>query len=178
MYNVQEEKAKEKLREWYHQYSDDIFRYILMMTGDQERAKDLTHDTFLKAYHSLSSFKGETSDKNWLYRIARNVTIDDMRKRKPLRYLLDSFASLASHDPLPETVAQLGEREEELYRALQAIKRSYREVIILRKIKDLTIKETAEVLNWNENKVKVTLFRGLEALKKQMIKEGYKHETY
>jgi RNA polymerase sigma-70 factor (ECF subfamily) len=175
---VQDETAKEKLKEWYHNYSDDIYRYILMMTGDQERAKDLTHDTFLKAYHSLASFQGKTSDKNWLYRIARNVTIDDMRKRKPLRYLFDSFVTLASQDPLPENVAQLGEREEELYRALQAIKRSYRDVIILRKIKELSISETAEVLNWNENKVKVTLFRGLEALKKQMIKEGYKHETY
>ncbi|WP_417899890.1 RNA polymerase sigma factor [Bacillus haimaensis] len=101
-----------------------------------------------------------------------------MRKRKPLRYMFDSFAPLASQYTLPENIAQLGEREEELYRALQAIKRSYRDVIILRKIKELTIKETAEVLNWSENKVKVTLFRGLEALKKQMIKEGYKHETY
>ncbi|WP_417899889.1 sigma factor [Bacillus haimaensis] len=63
MYNVQEEKAKEKLKEWYHQYSDDIFRYILMMIGDQERAKDLTHDTYLKAYHSLSSFKGRRATK-------------------------------------------------------------------------------------------------------------------
>lgn len=170
--------AKEKLKEWYQIYSDDIYRYILMMAGDPERAKDLTHDTFLKAYYSLPSFRGETSDKNWLYRLARNITIDDMRKRKPLRYMLDSFTSFASHDPLPENVAQLGEREIELYRALQAIKRSYRDVIILRKIKELTIKETAEVLNWTENKVKVTLFRGLEALKKQMIKEGYKHETY
>ncbi|MDY0409595.1 sigma factor-like helix-turn-helix DNA-binding protein [Paracerasibacillus soli] len=47
---------------------------------------------------------------------------------------------------------------------------------MLRKIKELSIKETAEILNWSESKVKVTLFRGLHALKRQMIKEGYEHE--
>ncbi|MGF2614342.1 RNA polymerase sigma factor [Rossellomorea aquimaris] len=64
-----------------------------------------------------------------------------------------------------------------MYHALSKLKRSYREVIILRKIKELSIRETAEVLGWKESKVKTTLFRGLQAMKIQLQKEGYDHET-
>ncbi|SDY26222.1 RNA polymerase sigma-70 factor, ECF subfamily [Evansella caseinilytica] len=169
--------ARQKIQDWYLLYSDDIYRYILMMIGDHEQAKDLTHDTFIKAYNSLNRFEENTSDKNWLYKIARNVTIDYIRKRKPIQFITESFAFIPSKEPCPEEIAQLGESEEQLYRSLKKLKRSYQEVIILRKIKELSIRETAEVLDWNEGKVKTTLFRGLHALKQQMIKEGYEHDV-
>ncbi|WP_246187720.1 RNA polymerase sigma factor [Ornithinibacillus caprae] len=63
-----------------------------------------------------------------------------------------------------------------MYQSLRKLKRSYQEVIILRKIKELSIHETAEVLDWDESKVKNTLFRGLAALKQEMVKGGYEHE--
>lgn len=169
---MEEEKSLQKLNEWYFKYSDDIYRYVLMMTVDQELAKDVTHDTFIKAYKNMESFRGEVSEKNWLYRIAHNTTIDEIRKRKPFRFIVNNYNSLSTNNYLPEKVTQLGESEEQLYRSIQKLKRSYREVIILRKIEELSIQETAEVLNWSEAKVKTTLFRALEALKKQMIKEG------
>lgn len=177
MIALEEEFEKQKIQEWYQLYSDDIYRFILMMIGDHEQAKDLMHDTFLKAYNNFNTFQGKSSDKNWLYRIARNVTIDYMRKRKPIRFMVESFATIPSQELCPEKICQLGNNEEQLYRALKKLKRSYQEVIILRKIKELSIQETAEVLDWNETKVKNTLFRGLEALKRQMVKEGYEHET-
>ncbi|MFS0820593.1 RNA polymerase sigma factor [Bacillus sp. 1P02SD] len=172
-----EDSSLEKLNEWYFKYSVDIYRYVLMLTAEQELAKDITHDTFIKAFKYMESFRGEASEKNWLYRIAHNTTIDEIRKRKPLRFIVNTYASIATNDYLPEKVIQLGESEEQLYRSLQKLKRAYREVIILRKIEELNIRETAEILNWTESKVKTTLFRALEALRKQMIKEGYEHET-
>ncbi len=168
---------KRKIREWYEAYSDAIYRFILLIIGDHEQAKDLTHDTFLKAYHHLHHFQGKTSDKNWLYHIARNVTIDFMRKRKPLQYMSDSFQAFSSNKESPERIVQLSESENQLYLALSKLTRGQREVIILRKIKELSIRETAEVLGWKESKVKTTLFRGVKALKIQMQKEGYDHET-
>jgi RNA polymerase sigma-70 factor, ECF subfamily len=175
--DVEEEIKMQRIREWYQEYSDEIYRFIVIMIGDHEQAKDLTHDTFLKAYNYMNYFKGETSDKNWLYRIARNITIDFMRKRKPLRYFADIFNAFPSNNDTPEKIMQLGVVERQLYHALSKLKRSYREVIILRKIKELSIRETAEVLGWKESKVKTTLFRGLKALKTQLQKEGYDHET-
>ncbi|QOR64580.1 RNA polymerase sigma factor [Cytobacillus suaedae] len=174
---MEEEWLKQKLNDWYWKYSNDIYRYILMMTGDHDLSKDLTQDTFIKAYNNMDSFREEASEKNWLYRIARNTTIDEFRKRKPLRFVIDSYTSFATNDYLPEKVAELGETEAELYHSLHKLRRSYREVIVLRKIKELSIQETAEILSWTEGKVKITLYRALEALKKQMIKEGYNHEA-
>nr|WP_281419404.1 RNA polymerase sigma factor [Bacillus alkalicola] len=168
---------KGKIQEWYQLYYKDIYRFILLMIGDHEQAKDLTQDTFIKAYETMETFQGVTSDKNWLYRIARNITIDFIRRKKPIRYFIESFAAFASNGDCPEKITTLGESEELLYRSMRKLKRTYQEVIILRKIKELSIQETAEILDWNETKVKNTLFRGLAALKKEMIKEGYEHET-
>ncbi|MED4015873.1 RNA polymerase sigma factor [Sutcliffiella cohnii] len=169
------EWAIQKWNEWYGTYSDEIYRYAVMITGDHELAKDLTHDTFIKAFHSMESYRGETNERNWLYRIARNTAYDELRKRRPIRFVLDTFAAnLPASDYIPELVTEQGEYEAQLYRSLQKIKRTYREVIILRKVKELSIRETAEILNWSEGKVKTTLHRALEALKKQMQKEGYR----
>ncbi|WP_227521509.1 RNA polymerase sigma factor [Bacillus alkalisoli] len=168
---------KQKVKEWYHEYSDDIYRFILYLTGDNEQAKDLMHDTFLKAYQHAASFQGKTSVKNWLYRIARNVTIDYMRKMKPIKYMLNSFAIFPSNDKCPAQISQLGENEEQLYKSIKKLKAPYQEVIILRKIKELSVQETAEILNWSESKVKTTLHRALQSLKEEMIKEGYTHDA-
>lgn len=99
VYGLEEELKKQKIQTWYKEYSDGIYRFILIMIGDHEQAKDLTQDTFIKAYHHLDYFKGKTSDKNWLYRIARTVTIDFMRKRKPIRYMFDSINGIPAKDP-------------------------------------------------------------------------------
>ncbi|WP_235848886.1 MULTISPECIES: RNA polymerase sigma factor [Bacillaceae] len=167
----------DKIQKWYQEYSDDIYRFILLMIGDHEQAKDLTHDTFLKAYGTMSQYQGITSEKNWLYHIARNTTIDYMRKGKPIQYFLETVGSIpATNTSCPETIAEMGEREEQLYFCLKKLKRSYQEVIILRKVKELSTKEAAEILGWSEGKVKTTLHRALEALKKQLVKGGYTHE--
>ncbi|MBU9722213.1 RNA polymerase sigma factor [Bacillus alkalicola] len=164
------------MQNWYGLYHKEIFHFILIMIGDEEQAKDLTQDTFIKAFEHIDNFQGVTSDKNWLYKIARNVTIDYIRKKKPIRFMVESFTTLASRDNCPEKITQLGEMEEQLYKAMKRIKRSYQEVIFLRKIKELSIEETAEILDWNKTKVKNQLFRGLTALKREMVKEGYEYE--
>ncbi|MFC0300216.1 RNA polymerase sigma factor [Virgibacillus soli] len=169
--------TKQIITDWYTQYNDEIYRFVLMLTGNHEQAKDLTHDTFIKAFINLGSFQNQTSAKNWLYQISRNLTIDYFRKRNPVNVLMKAINPNHNwQENIPESILLLGEKEQQLYKSLRKIKRSYREVIILRKIKELSIKETAEILNWSESKVKVTLFRGLHALKRQMIKEGYEHE--
>ncbi|WP_317949550.1 RNA polymerase sigma factor [Rossellomorea marisflavi] len=165
---------KQKIREWYVEYNEAIFRYIVLMIGDREQAKDLTHDTFLKAFHRLEAFQGEMSDKNWLYRIARNATIDFIRKRKPLHYVTEMFTGMGGSTP--EDIVEAGEEERMVYDAMNRLKRSYREVLLLRKFKGLSIRETADVLGWKESKVKTTLSRALQAMKAQLEKEGYHRE--
>jgi RNA polymerase sigma-70 factor, ECF subfamily len=164
--------ARQLVNEWYRDYSNDIYQYVLFMIGDHERAKDFMQETFLLAYEKYSSFQGG-SVKGWLFRIARNTTIDFIRKEKPIAYFFDQIPNVRSDTTSTESLVTLNEREEELYHALRNIKRSYCDVIILRKIKGLSIEETTKILGWNESKVKNTLLRGLKDLKKQLEKEGF-----
>ncbi|MUK89607.1 sigma-70 family RNA polymerase sigma factor [Ornithinibacillus sp. L9] len=167
---------QQQINDWYHSYSNDIYKYIFLMIGDHDQSLDIVQDTFLRAYNRYNSFQGG-NPKSWLFRIARNLTIDYIRKKKPIAYFLDSPLSITAADETPEQLMVLNETEQELYIALSNIKRTYRDVIILRKIKEFSIAETAVVLNWTENKVKVNLFRGMKALKKELQKEGYVHES-
>ncbi|WP_156289518.1 RNA polymerase sigma factor [Oceanobacillus salinisoli] len=167
---------EQQIKEWYQQYSNHIFRYILVIVGEREQARDLMQETYVKAFKNYQTFKGDSNPKTWLFRIARNVTIDYQRKKKPIFYFLDSFAPIKSNESSPQEVVELGEDIEYLYNVLSQLKKNYREVIVLRKIKEFSIKETAFILGWKESRVKTTLHRGLELLRQEMVKEGYTNE--
>ncbi|MFC4321964.1 RNA polymerase sigma factor [Litchfieldia salsa] len=170
------ELMKRRINEWYFEYSNDLYQYVVFMIRDHDQAKDIMQDTFLKAYTNYERYQGGNA-KAWLFRIARNLTIDYIRKKKPISLLFEAIPFIKNEDPTPEQMTTLNETERELYRALGKIKRSYREVIILRKMKDFSVKESAELLGWSESKVKTTLLRAIAALKKQLEEEGFTHET-
>lgn len=170
------EYRKEEIADWYDQHSKSILSFILLMVKDYQQAEDLTHDTFVKAYLYYDSFKQDSSEKTWLFRIAHNLTVDFLRKRKPSRFIKEVFLLQKDPNPLPEEVIQIKEESYELYKTLGELKDTYRKVIILRKIKGFSIEDTAKILSWSESKVKSMLFRAIPALKKQLKKEGYLDE--
>lgn len=163
---------EEDIHEWYNLYHQTIFKFIFMLTKDYQQAEDLTQETFFKAYKYHHTFKGDSSEKTWLFSIAHNVTVDHMRKQKPIRFFKELFQPQIDIKLLPENMVQLKESSKEIHEALSALKQSHREVIILRKIKGFSITETAEILNCSESKVKSTLHRGMLALEKRLIKES------
>src|SRR5690606_1916007 len=108
--------------EWYDRYSDSIFSYIFMMVRDYQLAEDLTQDTLLNAYKKYHSFEERAKPKTWLFSIARNITIDYMRKRKPISVFKDIFGTKEDTNPLPADIVEVRETSKELYRALGNIK--------------------------------------------------------
>lgn len=165
-----------EIEEWYDEYSYPIFKYILLMVHNYQQAEDLTQETFVKAYKNMQAYKGDSSPKTWLFRIAHNVTIDYLRKRKPLTMMKEIFHLKKDSGKQPDELMVMKENSKELYLALNGLKDSYREVIILRKIKGFSTVETAAILNWTESKVKATLHRAMPALEKQFEKEGFLNE--
>lgn len=164
------------IKHLYHEYSDDIYKFILFLLKDVQLSEDLTQDTFINAYRNLEQFKHHSAYKTWLLRIAKNVTIDYLRKKRPISYNFDLiFNRLTDQSALPEEIAIANDDEKTFYIALNKIKFKYRLIIYLRKIKELSIAETAGILNVPEERVKTDLFRGLKLLKKQLEKEGYQH---
>jgi RNA polymerase sigma-70 factor, ECF subfamily len=156
----------------YYEYSDKIYGYIFMYVNNKEIAEDLTQDTFIKAYKNFHQFNGESHIFTWLVRISRNVAIDYLRKRNRFKFFsIEKYQFDSGHDT-PVEIMVKGEKTARLYDAIHALKLSYQEVLILRKIKEFSIRETAQVLGWNENKVKITTSRAMAALKKEMEKRG------
>lgn len=102
-----------------------------------------------------------------MFAIARSVAIDEKRKTKLINWLPDIFLRhLVSPDKTPEESLELSENKRLLYDIINQLKRSYRDVLILRGIKGLSSKETAEVLGWSEAKVSLTLHRAMKAVQK------------
>lgn len=146
------------------------------MVRDYQQAEDLTQETFIKAYRHQERFKQQSSVKTWLFSIAHNVTKDFFRKKHPLQHYLGLTMEEKDDQPMPEQIVVMNFQTEQLYRAIQQLKPSYKHVIILRKLKEFSTAETAFILNWSESKVKMTLKRALVALKNELMNRGATNE--
>lgn len=153
---------------WFEDYAEEMYKYILFMVKDRGTAEDLTQDTFIKAFISSEKFKGDSAVRTWLYRIAYTTTMNHFRKKHPVSILFDSPINMKS----AEAVYLEQDDLKELYQTISRMKMSHQKVIILRKIQQLSVKETAEVLGWSESKVKMQLSRALMSLKDSIKKEG------
>ncbi|MDF1509110.1 sigma-70 family RNA polymerase sigma factor [Robertmurraya sp. DFI.2.37] len=167
------------LEELYALYYDEIFRYLLQRTRKRELAQDLTQDTFLKAFNGLTSFKGKSSIKTWLYTIAHNTFINWYRREtKYSNYSLEETYSLEQKIyENPEHVIEKKAEQAEMMKAIQFLKEDFQAVLILRQYQELTYEEIAEVLGWKLSKVKTNLHRAKLELRKQLLKqEGDRNE--
>ncbi|WP_019154236.1 RNA polymerase sigma factor [Robertmurraya massiliosenegalensis] len=167
----------EIVTQWYDDYGESVFTYILMMVKDYQQAEDLTQETFIKAFRKHYTFSHKSSTKTWLFSIAQNTTKDFLRKRNPLRYYFSLSLSERDMSPLPLQMVEMNEQEEILFHALQNLKPNYRQVIIFRKLKEFSTRETAEILGWSESKVKSTLQRGIKDLKRNLIEGVIDYEA-
>ncbi|WP_342513431.1 RNA polymerase sigma factor [Sporosarcina sp. FSL K6-1522] len=170
-------EKREQIEQWYDEYSVPIFKYIAKMVKDFHQAEDLTQDTFIKAYNYQSTDKDIKYPKTFLYKIAHNLTIDHLRKQAPIQLIKDFFWNYSSREPSTESIVEIQEDAKELYRALEKLKSTYRQVIILRQIEAFSTKETAHILGWSEGKVKTTLYRAMLKLEEQLQKEMVMNES-
>ncbi|MCH1626421.1 RNA polymerase sigma factor [Ferdinandcohnia quinoae] len=158
------------ISDWFHQYSDDVYNFLIYLVGRTD-VEDLVQEVFIRALKGIGSFQGNSNPRTWLFSIARNLAIDEirMRNRNKWKSVL-SFET--SHEPstevTPEVLLDLKEENKELYRAIQSLKSNFRDVIILRGIKGLSVQETSEVLAWSENKTRSTYHRAKIALQKRL----------
>lgn len=153
----------------YDQYQAMIYRFVLVKVGRREEAEDITHQVFLSAWQNVKSYKHRGYPfSSWLYQIARNQVIDHYRANK-------GDISLEKMDPEYFVVAatahfDLGTKLEiEKVRAtIQTLKPDYQDVIIMRFIEDVSLKETAIILKKTEGAVKLIQHRAIKELKKML----------
>jgi RNA polymerase sigma-70 factor (ECF subfamily) len=160
-------------------YQDRLFGVIARLVTDAEMARDLTQDTFLKAFKGLKSFSGDSSFYTWIYRIARNVVTSHARyesarpkvsasldaetqDRTPLRLV----ARAASPDPAQGAIE--AERRRYLLAALAALQPEFREIIVLRDFEDRSYDDIAELLDLPAGTVRSRLHRARMELRERL----------
>ncbi|MFG6118496.1 MULTISPECIES: RNA polymerase sigma factor SigX [Thalassobacillus] len=171
----------------YEKYHQDIFQFIFYMVKNREQTEDLVQEVYIKVLKSYDKFKGDSSEKTWLFSIARHVTIDFFRKQERKRKRLLEFfdwekkgEQIKDQQPLPEEIAEKNEQIQILYEHLDKLTVDQRSVIILRFIQLMSIQETADILGWSISKVKTTQHRGMKVLQDLMAdqrKEGDNYEA-
>lgn len=147
------------ISELYNLYADSIYRYVFLTLGNTSDALDVVQEVFLRAFRSINTYKQNASAKTWLMSIARNYMTDLFRKKRTERNFLSSYTEPPSTNNLDSVLSTL-----ELRELLANLKPSHRQVIILRYIDDLSLKETAKVLGWSVGKVRVTTYRTMKKL--------------
>ncbi|WP_251555236.1 RNA polymerase sigma factor SigX [Neobacillus muris] len=159
--------------ELYQKYHHDVFQFLFYMVRNREQAEDLVQEVYIRVFKSYDRFEGKSSEKTWLFSIARNVAIDFFRKQKGWKErILEKFDwsdnQVKDDHPIPEEITVQREEVQWVYKCLENCTVDQRAVIILRYIHDLSIAETAQALGWTESKVKTTQHRSLKVLKRQM----------
>ena len=145
---------------------------VIGMLGDGDEADDVGQETFIRFYRSLDSFRGEASLKTWLQRIATNLSLDALKRRKRgLRRFIDLDDADESTPQLQSDGAaqQTARTNVELVRAAVAtLPDKHRPVVVLRMIEGYSTRETAEMLGIPEGTVLSRLSRAMEQLKRQL----------
>ncbi len=163
------------------QRSPEIYGLLFRFTENAEEARDLTQETFLRAFQNIGRFRGEADLRTWIYRIAINQARNRWRwwrrRRRDATVSLDAtqghsdqtmIATLAESSENPEQQTLAHERESALRVALQKVGRAYRETVILRDIEGFTYEEIAKTLDINVGTVKSRLARGREELRRRL----------
>jgi RNA polymerase sigma-70 factor, ECF subfamily len=156
-------------------YQHRLLRYLLYLTSNREAAEDLFQETWMRVLVRGTQFNGHSRFDTWLFTIARNLVIDQKRKRTMvhLEDLCDPEEDerqldVASSEPSPFERCSNQEDREHIAAALLQLDALHREVLVLRFHEELSLEEIATVTNAPLSTVKSRLYRGLAALKTKM----------
>jgi RNA polymerase sigma-70 factor (ECF subfamily) len=152
------------------QYQHRLLRYLVYLSGNRELAEDLFQETWIRVLERGHQYDGKHEFSTWLYAVARNLTIDYLRKKSPLS--LDGMMEDEEHAPLEPAdtrpmaweVVQQHEQAERISAALVGIPVEYRETVVLRFQEGLALEEIATVTGAKLGTVKSRLYRGLNML--------------
>ena len=157
----------------FRKYQTYVYNISLGMLANSEDAADVTQETFLRLHRNLDSFRGDSTFSTWLYRVAVNLCITEIRKRGRSKY---QYLEEVAHDedgplteaeigPAPEEAMVQAEDRKVVHQALRMLPPDYRAVMVLRHFQQLAYEEIAEVLGLSLSQVKTRLFRARKLFK-------------
>lgn len=167
-------------------YQDRLFNAVLRLVGDREEARELTQEAFTRGLMKLDTFRGDASPYTWLFRIAVNLAISQLRKVQRNRVFSldrpgsngqgrgeDQAAGLAGHvardkEEAPPQKIERRERDEAVLAALGRLDAEYRAVLVMRDIEGFDYQQMADILGLPLGTLKSRLFRARLALRDEL----------
>ncbi len=159
-------------------YQHRLLRYLLYLTGNRESAEDLFQEVWMRVLVRGGQFNGKARFETWLFTIARNLVIDQRRKRtmSSLEELIDGTGDddramsfeVAAEGPTPFDCMSNMEDREKIAAALLELDTAHREVLVLRFHEEMSLEEIAKVTKAPLSTVKSRLYRGLAMIKPRL----------
>ncbi len=158
-------------------YQDKVLFLAYDLVGDYDEAKDIAQDSFFKAYKNLYQFEERSKFSTWLYRITVNMAMDTLRKKQRVRFTsLEPFTNLndseylQNHNVQPDFELENSEIAKYLDLAIEGLVLTQKIAVVLKFFHQKKASEIADILGCAENTARVHLARGIENIKKKMIK--------
>lgn len=170
-----------------------LFQFSYLNCGHREDAEEVAQETLLKAFQNIHQLQDPANVKSWIFRIARNACLMKRRKSSfapPEELSLDDLRpsfkgdgdvrrlDIADWRALPDEAAGTAEMKQALEEAIRALPDLYRNVLLLRDIEELPVKETANILGVSNEVVKTRLHRARLAVRKHLDDHLKRHEAF
>ena len=161
-------------------YKNPLMNYIFSFLGDYEACADIVQETMIKVFRNKDSYKSIAKFSTWIYTIAGNLARTEYQRRKRRNiFSINSYGDdnetfdIPDESARPDVIVDSGIKDEIIQKALLKVSDSYREMVILRDIQDLSYEEIAEVTGITVGTVKSRINRGRNQLQK-LLKDIYK----
>lgn len=167
----------------YDLYTRMVYNVCVRMLGNKEEAEDLTQDVFVKVFNSINNFREDSKLSTWIYRIAVNISINKLRRKKVINFLSLDFwedekgeKEMADNSPSPENILEKSELQQIVQEAINSLPAKQKSAIILSRYEELSYKEISRIMELGLSAVESLIFRAKENLAKKLI--SYKENYY
>lgn len=170
--------SEKAYRELLDRYQRPVFSLVYRMVRDREQAEDLAQETFIKVFNHLERYNPKYKFSSWIFKIASNLAIDQLRKKEPVTVSLDGSRhartsdemeatriTVESRDASPEELLEASELGSEIENAIGRLRPDYRTAILLRHVEGRPYEEIAEIMDIPLGTVKTYIHRARTELK-------------
>ncbi len=173
--------SEKAYRELIRRYERPVFSLIYRVVRDREKAEDLAQDTFVKVLNHIGRYKPEYKFSSWIFKIAHNTALDDVRRKELPTLSLDGSPHqlnpaeaaatapvVASDDPAPDEFVESRELGGEIEAAIGTLRDEYRTAIVLRHMEGYAYEEIAEIMDVPLGTVKTYIHRARRELRERL----------
>ncbi|MHB8960564.1 MAG: RNA polymerase sigma factor [Candidatus Limnocylindrales bacterium] len=164
------DEAYRFVEELFAKHQNEIYAYLLRMLRDPDLAADLTQDAFVKAYKAYDALEKPENARAWLYQIAHRVALDDLRRRRIVRFV-PLVGEARNSAPSAEHLVMDARLSGDLQRALERIPERQRAALLLAELHDMTGLELAATLGVSHVAARALLTRARESLRQALAAE-------